>query len=127
MTADQMQLFSLHVGRSPELDAGNFISIPREKSLGDIRTHIRLPGGSYAVSISADDGTLCYASVNAAPMEVNGQVSVRWKPLPTGSGYKATLWKQTERVMTKIRGSEAFNTFITTKCTKVTDFSFTVS
>jgi hypothetical protein len=120
-------LFSLHIGKSPELHShsSSSLNISRCLAVGDIRTHIRVPGGVFAVSIFSEDGKIVYGAVNAGPMEANGQIAVRWK-VPEGGRYRAVLWKQHEKAVTKVFGSSEFEIFIDKKCTKVTEFGFTL-
>lgn len=119
-------IFSLHIGKSAELCASPVPpKLSRDVSIGDIRTHIRVPGGVFAVTIRSEglarSGDTVYAAVNAGPMEVNGMVCVRWKPPKPGT-YVATLWKQREKVHTKPADIDAF----VKTCTKVAPFLFDI-
>lgn len=114
-------LFSLHIGKSAELgDAPVPPKLSRAHIIGDVRTHIRVPGGVFAVTIHSG-GQMVYAAVNAGPMEVNGLVCVRWKP-PQAGTCVATLWKQRDKLGSK---PVSVASFLDT-CTKVTQFSFVV-
>ena len=122
----QMSLFSLHVGKSPELNARDApTKFPRHLAVGDIRTHIRLPGGVFAVSIYDEQGAVVYAAVNAGPMEANGHVAVRWKVPKEGTTYHAVLWKQRDRIHTKMFGALEFETCLKS-ATKVTELWFSL-
>lgn len=121
-----LMLFSLHIGKSPELCARLLHRVPREKLIGDIRTHIRVPGGLFSVSIQDPSGAIVYGAVNAAPHQVNGQACVRWKPPAVEGEYRAILWNQKNRSTQRFFGAEAFSTFLSKTCTKVAQFSFIV-
>lgn len=117
------KLFSLRIGKSPEIDSS---SIEKNLAIGNIRTHIRVPGGTFAVAIYAEhDGTVVYGAVNAGPNETNGQIAVRWK-VPRVGRYRAVLWKQKDRAPTKVFGSAEFLKFVKVNGTKVTEFTFDV-
>jgi hypothetical protein len=120
----QPAIFSVHLGKSADLcGAAVPPKLSRSVATGDVRTHIRVPGGVFAVTIqSSDTGDLMYAAVNAGPMDVYGTVCVRWKP-PAPGTYVATLWKQSEKLGTK---PVDVHDFVTTTCTKVTHFLFVV-
>jgi hypothetical protein len=115
-------IFSVHLGKSAELcGAAVPPKLSRSVATGDVRTHIRVPGGVFAVTIQSDTGDLVYAAVNAGPMDVYGTVCVRWKP-PAPGTYVATLWKQSEKLGTKPVDVASF----LDTCTKVTHFLFVV-
>ena len=118
-----MSLFSLHIGKSQ--DIASHVILPRHNAVGDIRTHIRVPGGVFAVSINDEQGDIVYAAVNAGPMEANGKIVVRWK-VPKGGSYRAVLWKQKDRVTSKLFGVDDFTAHIKATCTKVTEFMFEI-
>lgn len=118
-------MFSLHIGKSGELDARHS-TLPVEKAAGEVRSHIRVPGGVYAVTIADDHGILRYGAINAAPMEVYGQVAVRWRPQPKGTRLIATLWKQKLKTTDKISGTESLAAFLNASCTKLREFSFSL-
>ena len=119
------KLFSLRLGKSPEIDSSTLSNIKRHLAIGTVRTHIRVPGGTFAVALYAedDDGTVVYGAVNAGPNEANGQIAVRWKA-PGPGRYRAVLWKQKDKTSTKVFGSAEFTKFVKTNCTKVTEFMF---
>ena len=122
-------LLSLHIGNGPEITPKSPAPI-KTHTIGDIRTNIRLPGGAYAVSIhSIEKGVktaVKYASVNAAPLGVNGQVCVRWKAPHDAGSYLVTLWKQRQKPPTRPTGPQAFTSFLETQCTMVTSFHFSL-
>jgi hypothetical protein len=92
------------------------MNVPRRIVTGDVRTHIRIPGSNFMITIHRGDDVV-YAAVNASS-GASGNVLVRWK-VPCIGKYRVTLWRQRDRVTTTTEFHHVVKT-------KITSFEFTV-